>query len=94
MPQGIEVICPSWLHGADGGASRLLYAVHQTLSLRSVYSCSPWSSQPQPLGSGGDTTPCEDTRGDHELSFNSTQQVLLQCVVFKCRCEMCNKDPQ
>ena len=28
--------------------------------------------QPQPLGSGGDTTPCEDTREDHELSFNSS----------------------
>ena len=70
------------------------YAVHQMLSLWSLYSCSPRSSRPQPLGSGGDTTPCEDTRGDHELSFNFSHQVLLQCVVFKCRCEKCNKGPQ
>ena len=28
----------------------------------SLYSCSPWSSRPQPLGSGGDATPCEDPR--------------------------------
>ena len=39
-------------------------------------------------------TTCEDTRVDHELSFNSSHQVLLQCAVFKCRCEKCNKDPQ
>ena len=70
------------------------HAVHHMLSLSSLYSCSPWSSRPQPLGSGGDTTPCEDTRGDHELSFNFNHQVLLQCVVFKCRCEKCNRDPQ
>ena len=30
---GIEGICPSWLHGADGGVCRLLYVVFQTLSL-------------------------------------------------------------
>ena len=57
----------------------------------SLYSDSPLSSRPQPRESGGDTTPCEDTRGDHELSFNFSHQVLLQCVVFKCRCEKCNK---
>ena len=76
------------------GAVCAFPTVHQMLSLWSLYRCSPWSSRPQPLGSGGDTTPCEDTRGDHELSFNFNHQVLLQCVVFKCRCEKCNKDPQ
>ena len=52
-------------HG-DGCASSLFlsYDVHQTLSLWSLYSCSSWSSRPQPLESGGDTTPCEDTRRD------------------------------
>ena len=30
---GIEGVRPSWLHGADGGVCRLLYAVHQTFSL-------------------------------------------------------------
>ena len=34
----------------------------------------------------GDDTPCEDTREDHELSQTPIHQVLLQCVVFKCRC--------
>ena len=53
----------------------------------SLYSCSPRSSQPQPLGSGGDAAPCKDTREDHELSFYFSHQVLLQCVVFKCRFE-------
>ena len=46
----------------------LLYAVHQTLSLWSLYSDSPLSSRPQPLGSGGDATLCEDTREDFGLS--------------------------
>ena len=36
----------------------------------SLYSDSPLSSWPQPLGSGGDATPCEDTREDFGLSFN------------------------
>ena len=40
---------------------------------------------------GGDTTPCEDTRGTMNCLLTSAQ-VLLQCVVFKCRCEKCNKD--
>ena len=45
-----------------------LYAVRQMLSLCSLYSNSPLSSRPQPLGSGGDATPCEDTREDFGLS--------------------------
>ena len=52
VPPEIEGICPSWLHGADGGACRLLYAVHQMLSLWSLYRCGSWSPRPQPLGSG------------------------------------------
>ena len=43
----------------------------------SRYSHSPLSSRPHPLGSGGDTAPCEDTREDFGLSF-SCQRVLLQ----------------
>ena len=35
---------------ADGGVCRLLYDVHQTLSLSSLYSDSPLSSQPQCVG--------------------------------------------
>ena len=45
-----------------------LYALHQMLSLCSLYSNSPMSSQPQPLGRVGDDTPCEDTREDFGLS--------------------------
>ena len=33
----------------------------------SLCSCSPWSSRPQPLGSGGDATPCEDSREERGL---------------------------
>ena len=44
-----------------------LYAVHQMLSLCSLYSNSPLSSRPQPLGRVGDDTPCEDTREDFGL---------------------------
>ena len=51
------------------------YAVHQTLSL---YSDIPLSSRLQPLGSGGDVTPCEDTREDFGLSLNFLHRVLLQ----------------
>ena len=69
-PSGDRGDMPLMAHGADGGACRLLYAVHQMLSLWSLYRCGSWSPRPQPLGSGGDTTPCEDTRGDLELFFN------------------------
>ena len=31
--------------------------------------CGPWSCRPQPLESGGDATPCEDTRQDQGRSF-------------------------
>ena len=64
VPLGIEGICPSWLHGADGGVCRLLYAVHQMLSLWSLYRYSQRSGRPQPLGSRREAAPCEDTRLD------------------------------
>ena len=35
----------------------------------SLHSDGPLSSRPQPLGSGGDAAPCEDTREDFGLSF-------------------------
>ena len=54
---------PSWR------GLRLLYAVHQMLSTWSLYSDGPLSSRPQPLGSVGDDTPCEDTREDFGLSI-------------------------
>ena len=38
------------------------------VSLCSLYSSSPLSSRPQPLESGGDVAPCEDTREDFGLS--------------------------
>ena len=44
-----------------------LYAVHQMLSLCSLYSNSPLTSRPQPFGRVGDDTPCEDTREDFRL---------------------------
>ena len=39
----------------------------QTFSLSSVPALvsGPWSCRPQPLGSGGDATPCEDPRQEH-----------------------------
>ena len=51
----------AWLHVSD---------VHQMFSLLlSLYSSGPWSCRPQPLGSGGDATPCEDTRQEHGPQF-------------------------
>ena len=44
-------------------------AVHQTMSPWSWYSDSPLSSRPQPFESGGDATPCDDTREDFGLSL-------------------------
>ena len=46
-----------------------LYNRHCPLVPWSLYSRSPLSSRPQPLGSGGDVAPCEDTREDFGLSF-------------------------
>ena len=45
------------------------FPVHQTWSLQSLYSNRPWSCRPQPLGSGGDATPCEDPRQEHGPHF-------------------------
>ena len=68
-PPGIEEMCPSWFHGAMAGSCRLLYDVHQAFfPFWSLCSDSPTSSQPQPLGSVGDDTLCEDTREDVGLS--------------------------
>ena len=50
------------------GAVCAFPTVHQMLSLCSLYSDGPLSSRPQPLGSGGDVAPCEDTREDFGLS--------------------------
>ena len=44
-----------------------LCALYQMLSLCSLCSNNPMSSRPQPLGSVGDDTPCEDTREDFGL---------------------------
>ena len=52
------------------------------ISLSSLYSNSPLSSLPQPLGSGGYATPCQDTR-DVFLNFLPPRIVagwLLHCV--------------
>ena len=65
-----------------GGVCRLLYAVHQTLSLCSLCSDSPLSSRPQPLGSGGDVAPCEDTREDFGLSLEPPATTYCCRVVF------------
>ena len=46
-----------------------------------LYSDSPLSSRPQPMGSGGDATPCEDTREDFGLSF-FTSSTTCCCRVF------------
>ena len=51
---------------AVASSARLAFSLRgtQTLSLWSLYSDSPLISRPQPLGSGGDATPCEDTKED------------------------------
>ena len=44
----------------------------------SLCRCFTWSSRPQPMGSGGDATPCKVTREERGLRFNLLPQVLLQ----------------
>ena len=46
----------------------LLWRHTSATFLWSLCSDSPLSSRPQPLGSVGDDTPCEDTREDYGLS--------------------------
>ena len=77
---GIEGICPSWLLGADGGVPPVVRRIQDAVPW-SLYSDGPLSSRPQPLGSGGDADPCEDTRKDFGLSF-SCHHVLLQGGFF------------
>ena len=64
---------------AVASSARLAYFVVQsapvvrrtpdTFPFWSLYSDGPMSSRPQPLGSGGDVAPCEDTREDFGLSL-------------------------
>ena len=56
---------------ADGrcGAACALRSTTDTVPW-SLCSYSPRSSWPQPLGGGGDATPCEDTREERGLFFN------------------------
>ena len=62
----------------DGGVCRLMYVVHQTLSLCSLYSGSPLSSQPQLRESDGDVAPRKDTREDFGLHFFIFRHHVLQ----------------
>ena len=58
-----------------------VYDVHQMFSLLlSLYSSGPWSCRPQPLGSGGDATPCEGTRQEHEPQFKYVAGCLLMAA--------------
>ena len=76
------------------GAPRLLllsYAACQVSSLWSLYRCGSRSSWPQPTGSGGDATPCKDTREERGPLFNSLAlRTVAECFLM-CRCEMCNR---
>ena len=53
---------PSWR------GLRPSYVTPDAFPFWSLYSDGPLSSRPQPLGSVGDDTPCEDTREDFGLS--------------------------
>ena len=68
----------------DGGVCRLLYDVYQMMSLWSLHRCGPRSCRPQPVGNGGDATPCKVTREERGSLFNLLPQVLL-CVANKCQ---------
>ena len=75
---------PSSHRGAEGRwrCLRLLVAsfggIHQLLSFWSLCSDSPLSSRPQPLGSVGDDTPCEDTREDLDCPLPTSFHHVLQ----------------
>ena len=51
----------------------------------SLYSDGPLSSRPQPLGSGGDAAPCEDTREDFGLSLQLPATTFCCRVAFECQ---------
>ena len=51
----------------------------------SLYSDGPLSPRPQPLESGGDAAPCEDTREDFGLSLELLATTFCCRVAFKCR---------
>ena len=74
-PQGsreMAIAMVAWLHVCD---------VHQMFSLLlSLNSSGPWSCRPQPLGSGGDATPCEDTRQEHGPLFKYVAGCLLMAA--------------
>ena len=56
----------------------------------SLYRCDSRSSRPQPMGSGGDATPCKDTREERGPLFDSLAlRTVAECFLM-CRCGMCN----
>ena len=70
--RGMAMAMVAWLH---------VYDVHQMFYLlQSLYSYGPWSCRPQPLGSGGDATPCEDTRQEHGPQFKYVAGCLLMAA--------------
>ena len=84
----IEFVCWALLKFAiaprlSGGRGEMAMAAPPRCSLHAQCN-SPLSSRPQPLGSGGDATPCEDRTLD---CFSSRHHVFLQggfrCVVAK-----------
>ena len=60
-------------HG-DGGLAAC-YTSHFPFFCPCIVS-GPWSCRPQPLGSGGDATPCEDPRQEHGLQFKFVARCL------------------
>ena len=73
----------------DGGVCRLLYDVHQMMSLWSVYRCDSRSSWPQPMGSGGDVAPCKVTTWI--AFFSSRHKCCCRVACSVCRCKVCNR---
>ena len=55
---------------------RLLYDVHQMMSIWSLYTCGPRSSRPQPMESSARSAKSQGRNGD--CIFNLPPQVLLQ----------------
>ena len=65
VPSGIEEVRPHVFMGLMAAVVRSTSDIPPW----SLYSDGPLSSRPQPLGSGGEFTPCEDTREDFGLSL-------------------------
>ena len=83
-PSGDRGVCPSWLHGADGGVCRLLFAVYQMLSLGPCTVAARGAPSHNRWGVVERRLPVKTQGRNADCGLTSRHQVLLQGG-FKCQ---------